>query len=111
MIKLFNHAMTAALYITSMTFVWQVGQLQRDMKDFNRRMVWNIDAVRYQYSQDTEFAFKRGCNVGTEYPDEWRMDQTGFNQHSTVNYCNDEYTNKMEEYFLSQLPKLGVKDE
>lgn len=103
--------MTFLLYCTSMIFVWEVAQLNRDMRTFNSNMVWNIDAVRNRYISDAEFSFKRGCYIGTEYPPEYRNKGSGFNENSPTIYCNKEFTSKMEEYFLEQLPKLGVSEQ
>lgn len=107
LMRLFNQLMLTVLYITSVVFIWEVTQLQRDMATFRNNMVWNVDAVRERYRSDTEFAFKRGCFVGVDYPPEYRKDQTGFNNNSPTSYCHREFLSKAEEYFLDQLPKLG----
>lgn len=103
----YNTFITWLLYFTAIAFIWQAAMLQRDVKEFNRKMVWNIDATRQQYIEDVGFAFKNGCNTGTDYPPELRQSPDQFNQNSPVIWCLNKYTEDKEQYFLEQLPKLG----
>ena len=102
-----NRLITYALVASSAIFVYQIAMLQRDYKEFNRRMVWNIDEVRNLYLQDVQFSFKRGCFVGVDYPQEFRKKQTGWNENSPPSYCDKAYKEKIEDYFFDQLGKLG----
>lgn len=71
-------------------------------------LVFDIDTIRRAYLQDTQLAFTKGCNTGTEYPEEWKKPTTEFNQHSPAVYCADEWNN-IEEYFFNTMLFLDVK--
>lgn len=77
------------LLITSITLnILFSGMIFMIHKDFNRRLVFDIDKVRADYIHDVQFTFREACKTGTDYPPEYRKPTIEWNDNSPINWCN-----------------------
>jgi hypothetical protein len=65
-----------------------------------------MDKVRDQYLKDIKWAFHTGCEIGVDYPQEYRTDVTGFNENSPTAWCDRENEEQAETY-LRNVFNLG----
>lgn len=73
------------------------------------RYPYNIDLIRVQYLEDAKMYYTRGCLDGTDYPPEYRLPTPGYNENSTVNWCNNSATER-EQLFMGGMYNLGKRD-
>lgn len=90
----------------TLTMAYQIKTLNAQVADMKGKVIYDIDKVREQMLGEMDYMFSRGCRVGIDYPEEYRMIQTGFNQHSPGIYCNDERM-KLNDYIYEKLRQVG----
>lgn len=94
------------LLFVGITLTNEVHQFRKELNSFRGSVVFDIDKIREKYLTELQYMYTAGCKTGIEYPPEYREDQTGFNLHSPVIYC-DEEKEKLNDYFYDQIKNIG----
>lgn len=72
--------------------------------------LFDIDRARNDYARDVRWAFQFGCDIGVDYPPEFREPVVGFNPNSPVVYCNDKFVDRMVPILEQDVAKFGRRD-
>ncbi len=92
-----------------LTLTNEVRLFRAELQEFRGSVVYDIDKVRLQYITDASYMYTAGCNFGTDYPEEFRVSQSGFNTNSPMMYCDRQMKDRWEEYIYEQASKIGRK--
>ncbi len=67
---------------------------------------FDMDTIRHQYLKDVKFYYQTACVTGTEYPPEYRLPTTSWNDNSPTSWCSKQ-REAMEQNFMTDVFKLG----
>lgn len=73
-----------------------------------KNIVYDMDQARRQHFEDIKYYYMRGCVEGTDYPPEYRLPTSNFNEHSVPIYCG-QLRDGYENDFTRSMFELGVK--
>lgn len=72
----------------------------------SEKMVFDIDSIREDYRREMQMAYMRGCERGTDYPQEYKMPTGFFNPNSPPSWCGEQ-SKSLEEYVQVKSCKIG----
>lgn len=94
------------LFILICTNLMSIG-LSVAMANFvGKHIAFDMDVIRSQHETQLRSYYTMGCLDGTDYPPEWRVATTGFNEHSTPKYCENMRLLKEPE-IINSMVTLG----
>lgn len=96
----------ASALIVNASFLFVINMHVSRIED---NLAFDIDKARDEYMSKGLLMFMRGCDIGTDYPPEYRTYTGAFNPHATIMYCQEK-SKFAEEYLSSELMTFARRE-